>query len=61
MNLLERKTKEAELAGVEAARKQLEVRILQCEQEIERVKDHINVQLKKEEEIKKILIGENNV
>lgn len=52
---LEKKKMEAELKRVESARFDLEVRVLEREDEIKRIKDHILVQENKEKEIKQKL------
>lgn len=54
---LETKRKELELIKVAAARAELEFKILEKEDEIERVKAHILVQLKREAELKQELKG----
>lgn len=56
MTPLERKKLEAELAQVAAARVSQEYRILECEDQIERIRVQIEIQLKREEELKKQLL-----
>jgi hypothetical protein len=48
---IEKKRKEMELAKVRAARAELEFKIMEREQEIGRMKDHIALHDKKEEEL----------
>lgn len=55
---LERKKKEMELRRVETARMELELKIEERLEEIQRLKDHIRIQLDKEEQIKKELQGD---
>lgn len=55
---LERKKKEMELRRVETARMELELKIDERLEEIERLREHIKIQLEKEEQIKKDLKGE---
>ena len=55
---LERKKKEMELRRVETARMELELKIDERLEEIERLRDHIKIQLEKEDQIKKELKGE---
>jgi hypothetical protein len=50
---LERRKKEAELARVKAARLDLEVRIEEKLQEIERLKAHVLIQIEKEKELER--------
>lgn len=52
---LERRKKEAELARVKAARLDLEVRIEERLEEIERLKQHVEIQLQKESELEQEL------
>lgn len=52
MQNLEYKRKELELVKVSAARAELEFKILEKEDEILRIKQHIQAQLKREEELK---------
>lgn len=49
---LERKKKQLELKRVVMAREELEFKIEERLEEIERLKSHIDVQLRKEEELK---------
>jgi C4-dicarboxylate-specific signal transduction histidine kinase len=49
---LELKRMEVELIRVQAARAELEFRIIEREHDIMRIKEHIKVQLDKEEELK---------
>lgn len=51
-SILEIKRKELELKRVETARQEQEFRIEERLEEIERLKDHIKIQLAKEEELK---------
>jgi hypothetical protein len=53
MNPLEIKRKELELMRVETARKELEFKVEERIDEINRVKEQINIQLAKEEEIRR--------
>lgn len=55
MTNLEKKKKEAELMRVQAARMDLEVKIAEREDEIERLKAHIEVQSVKEKELRQEL------
>lgn len=55
---LELKKKEMELRRVENARMELELKIDERLEEIERLREHIKIQLEKEEQIKKDLKGE---
>lgn len=48
---LERKKMEVELMKVSAARADLELRILERQEEIDRIKQSIEIQIKKEEEL----------
>ena len=52
MTNLELKRTEVELIRVAAVRAELEFKIVEREDEIERIKEHIQVQLKREEELK---------
>ena len=52
MQDLEYKRKELELVKVAAARAELEFKILEKEDEIQRIKDHIQIQIKREDEIR---------
>ncbi len=52
MNDLELKRMEVELIRVHAARVELEFKIIEREHDIARLKEHINIQLLKEEELK---------
>lgn len=52
MSPLDLKRKELELVKVAAARAELEFKILEKEDEVLRIKDHIQVQLKREAELK---------
>lgn len=52
MSDLQRKKASAELARVIAARLELEVRLAELEEAMERVSKEIEIQLKKEEELK---------
>lgn len=54
---LERRRKEAELARVKAARLDLEVRVEERLEEIQRLREHIEVQIKKENELEQELKG----
>lgn len=55
MSPIEVKRKELELIKVAAARHELEFKIMEREEEIERIKTSIEVQLKKEAELKEEL------
>lgn len=55
---LEKKKKEMELRRVEVARMELELKIEERLEEINRLKEHINVQLEKEKQLKEEL---NNI
>lgn len=55
MTKLDIKRKELELGRVEQARKELEFKIEERMEEIERLKSHINVQLEKEQQLKEEL------
>ena len=57
MNDLELKKMNMELLRVQAAKAELEYKILEKEHEIERLKSNIELQEKKEEEIKLLLIN----
>jgi hypothetical protein len=50
---LDNKRKQAELMRVKAARMELEVKIEERLEEIERLKQHIEIQIKKEQELEK--------
>lgn len=50
---LDKKKKKVELMRVETARHELELKIEERLEEIERLKEHVSVQIKKEEELKK--------
>lgn len=52
---LELKKKELELQRVELARKELEFKVEEKMEEIERIKSHIQIQLQKEQELKEEL------
>jgi len=52
MNNLEFKRMEVELIRVQAARAELEFKIVEREHDIARIKEHIQIQLDKEEELK---------
>lgn len=52
---LELKRKELEVVKIAAARAELEYKILEKEDEIKRIKDQIQIQLKKEAELKEEL------
>ena len=52
MNDLELKRMEVELIRVQAARAELEFKIVEAEHNIARIKEHIKIQLDKEEELK---------
>lgn len=52
---LEKKRKELELARVEIARRELEFKIEERLDEIERLKQHIDIQKKREQELKQEL------
>lgn len=54
---LELKKKQAELMRVKAARMELEVKIEERLEEIERLKQHVEIQIKKEQEIEQDLKG----
>lgn len=53
---LDIKKVEVELLKVQAARNELECKILEREEDISRIRDHINTQLKKEKELEDKLI-----
>ena len=55
MNDLELKRMEVELIRVQAARAELEFKIVEREHDIMRIKEHIKIQLDKEEELKQKL------
>jgi len=52
MTNLELKRTEVELIRVQAARAELEFKIIEREDEIERIRENIKIQLKREEELK---------
>lgn len=52
MSKLDKKRAELELVQVHSARMALEFRIEELMEEIERIKTHVEIQIKKEEEIK---------
>ena len=54
---LDIKKVEVELLKVQAARNELECKILEREEDIARIRDHINTQLKKEKELEDKLIN----
>lgn len=56
MDSMDVKRKRLELARVEVARQELEFKIEEREEEIKRLKDHIQIQKNKEEEIKQDII-----
>lgn len=58
---LEYKRKELELVKVQAAKAELEFRILERLDEIERIKQHIDAQVKREKELKDELTSEKEV
>lgn len=58
LSVLERKRKESELARVHAARLELEFRIMELEENVQRLKQAIEVQKAKEAELASILAGE---
>lgn len=51
MSPLERKKIQAELMAVQSARCQLELRIAEREEEIQRLQEHLKISLAKEEEL----------
>lgn len=55
--MLETKRKEVELMRVRAARAELEFRILEREEEIKRMSDQIEIQIKKEAELEAELLA----
>jgi hypothetical protein len=57
MNKLELKKLESELARVVSSRQELELKIMMLEEDIERIKTHVEIQLKKELEIKNKMIA----
>lgn len=59
LSLLEIKRLEVELLKIQAARKELEYKILEREEDILRIKEHIKVQLLKEKELEVKLKVEN--
>ncbi len=54
---LDIKKVEVELLKVAAARNELECKILEREEDIARIRDHIDIQLKKEKELKDKLLN----
>lgn len=54
---LEKKRKQLELSRVEIARKELEFKIEEREDDIRRLKEYIQIQLNKEQELKKEIEG----
>lgn len=52
---LDKKRKQLELMRVQTARYELEFKIEERLEEIERLKDHVQVQIKREQELKKEL------
>jgi hypothetical protein len=56
MSKLDIKRKELELGRVEHARKELEFKIEERMDEIERLKSHIEIQLEKEKELKEEIL-----
>lgn len=58
MTPLERKKKEVELGNVKNARENLELRIMEREDEIQRIKDNIKIQVDTETRLSKELAGE---
>ena len=58
MTALEKKRKEAELMSVRAARVNLEFKILELEDQIERLRLNIDIQKNKEQELEKEIGGE---
>ena len=54
---LEKRKNEAELMRVRAARYELEIKVEERLEEIQRLKDHILVQLNKEQELEKEIGG----
>jgi len=57
MSPIDKKRKELELIKVSASRAEMEFRIFEKEEEIQRLKDNIEIQLKKEAELKEELIN----
>lgn len=57
MTELERKKKQFELARVRLGREELELKILEREDEIVKLRDAIKIQLEKELELERILNG----
>jgi hypothetical protein len=55
MTPLEKRKKELELARVRLARQELEVHILERQEDIKRLQDHIEKQIKTEKELEEIL------
>lgn len=56
MNALEKKKKEVQLKQVEASIADLECRILEREEDIQRIKEHLKIQQQKLEEISNELL-----
>lgn len=56
---LDLKRKQLEYERVKLSRKELELKVLEREDEIQRLKDHIEIQKKKEEELERDLGGKN--
>lgn len=55
MTPLERKKIEVELLRVNASKEELALKILECQEQIKRIEDHIKIQEQKEIELKKKL------
>lgn len=55
MNSLDRKKKEVDLKKIDAAVAELEYKIIEREEDIQRMKDHIDLQLERKKEIQKEL------
>jgi hypothetical protein len=58
MTALDRKRKESELKAVEAARANMELKIMEREDEIIRLKEQVQNQTMKEKELKELLAQE---
>lgn len=58
MSPLERKKLELELAQVTVGKQAMEIKIMEREEEIERIKENIKIQEKREQEIVERLKGE---
>jgi hypothetical protein len=58
MTALDRKRKESELKAVEAARSNMELKIMEREDEIIRLKEQVQNQMMKEKELKDLLAQE---